>query len=91
MSMEATMSLFKQLGLVIDQVKAAEQYERVPAEVKGMLHTIRVGVGRCWEDALDLDKTFENHVRDSKTKVERLEAKVKKLQARINELEIECH
>ena len=85
------MSLFNQLGLVRDQVKAAEQYERVPAEVKGMLHTICVGIGRCWEDALDLDKSFESHVRDSRAKVERLEAKVKKLQARINELEIECH
>ena len=91
MSMEATMSLFNQLGLVKDQVNAAERHEGVPAEVKGMLHTICVGVGRCLEDALDLDKTLENHVRDSKAKVERLEAKVKKLQARINELEIECH
>ena len=91
MSMEATMSLFNQLGLVRDQVKAAEQHEGVPAEVKGMLHTICVGIGRCWEDTLDLDKSFESHVRDSRAKVERLEAKVKKLQARINELEIECH
>ena len=89
--MEATMSLFEQLGLVKDQVRAAENYEGIPAETKGMLHAISIGVGRCWENALDLDRTFENHVRDSKTKVERREAKIKKLQARINELEIECH
>ena len=89
--MEATMSLFNQLGLVKDQVRAAEEYEGIPAETKGMLHAINVGLGRCRENALNLDKSFESHVQDSRAKVERLEAKIKKLQARINELEVECH
>ena len=85
--METIVSLWRQTQVLHKQMQKAIEHKDIPAEVKGMLTILNVGIGEVWEELWKVNRDVEGMEEGYQKDLRRQAAKIKKLEDRISELE----
>lgn len=79
-------ALYSKVEVVISQINAAKKCENMPADVKGMLESIHVGMGRILEDTMTCMCTYDSDNQATERQITKYRNRIKVLEEQLKAL-----